>query len=546
MKRFFNIIISAILLGVVPVSCNFLDEKNYSELNTDEFFKDSVNVVYAVNGCYDALQNLASNLLTCTEVPSDYVCISLSSKNASEANWHNGIFSYNDAAPQNLWQNLYKLIYNCNLLIDNVHLAPLTDVYRDRYIAEARCLRGWAYLVLVNLFGDVPYRNTSVFGETFDCPLSSKDDIYGHIIEDFEFAESNLFDFSFGRTLQDSKGAYNDETERMRASKDAAMGLLAMTYMYRAQNDESSPYWQLARDKAKELIDRCGGIESALSSGWLSASYESLYRGEGKYGQENLLAIYFDNSGKSEGSNLANQWAVFNNYSKAQNAGYRRFTQKWYNDHFAGHYDLRNSEGMMHEIVNNKGAKFIFPDNGNNDFLTDIGRNPESGYSNPLGKNAYGPWLSKYNDENAVTSGGCETGIILLRYAEVLLIFAEAENEVNGPTADAYAALNAVRQRAQLVDMAPDGMDKDQFREFVLDERERELFGEAKRLFDLNRRHMYGRKVSATQYDAGSTEISGPYSTLPYFEYDGYARIRDYEVLHFAIPKNEMDANGAL
>lgn len=119
---------------------------------------------------------------------------------------------------------------------------------------------------------------------------------------------------------------------------------------------------------------------------------------------------------------------------------------------------------------------------------------------------------------------------MLLRYADVLLIFAEAENELSPASVAAYEALNAVRARAGVGD-APAGMDQAAFRTFVLEEREREFFGESKRLFDLNRREMYGTKIRES---ATATE------------YANVNRERNYEVKWFDIPKVEVDANRAL
>lgn len=85
----------------------------------------------------------------------------------------------------------------------------------------------------------------------------------------------------------------------------------------------------------------------------------------------------------------------------------------------------------------------------------------------------------------------CNINLILIRYADVLLMFAEAENEVNGPTQAAYDAINAVRGRARGNDatVLPDlkGLSQDQFREAVRKERRMELAGEGLRYFDILR-----------------------------------------------------------
>lgn len=528
MKKIISIATAVILL----TGCGFLDEENYTEFDSESFFREPKNVEYVVNGCYDQLQSVVRNFNIMTEVPTDYVCVTPNKSNAVEMLWHNGVFDYTDASPQNTWAAMYSLIFNCNYLIDHVNAAPLDERLRNRYVAEARFLRGWAYLMLVNLFGDVPLRTTSSYGNgIYDEPLATREKVYDFLIQDFEYAEQNLYEFAFGRAFADGTGIY-DDGERMRASVDAAIGMQALAYMYRAGNDGASSDWALARDKAAQLIDRCGGVGAALSSGWLAESYYGLFHGETRYGQENLFAVYFSNSSKTEGSNIAQQWAFARRYSKGPQAGYRRFTNQWYQKHFSGHYDKRNAQGLMHEILNDANGKLIFPDMAN--FAIDVGVAPGPGYTTPIGTSvtakAYGPWLSKYNDENAPSAGCCETGIVLLRYADVLLIYAEAENELNPASSEAYAALNAVRSRAGVGD-APADMDQAAFRIFVLEEREREFFGESKRLFDLNRREMYGRMIGESKSAS---------------EYNGVNRDRNYEVKYFALPKNEVDANRTL
>jgi hypothetical protein len=89
--------------------------------------------------------------------------------------------------------------------------------------------------------------------------------------------------------------------------------------------------------------------------------------------------------------------------------------------------------------------------------------------------------------------------IMVIRYADILLLFAEAENEVNGPTQAAYDAVNKVRSRAfgAGVSPVPAGLTKDDFRTFVLNERMLELAGEGPRWRDLQRREMVKAAIDA-------------------------------------------------
>jgi hypothetical protein len=97
------------------------------------------------------------------------------------------------------------------------------------------------------------------------------------------------------------------------------------------------------------------------------------------------------------------------------------------------------------------------------------------------------PFWNKWWDPNnlAVTTNS-EANVPIIRYAELLLIHAEAENEVNGPTAKAYKSINRVRTRAGLAELAP-GLSKDDFRDAVYLERRLELTYEYQRWFDLIR-----------------------------------------------------------
>jgi hypothetical protein len=120
--------------------------------------------------------------------------------------------------------------------------------------------------------------------------------------------------------------------------------------------------------------------------------------------------------------------------------------------------------------------------------------NPKTGakFGSPLANPAYPgdsvPYLNKTWDPAAFAAVPSEaaTNVTLLRYAELLLIHAEAENEANGPTAKAYKSLNRVRSRAGLANLTA-GLTQDQFRDSLYLDRELELVYEYQRWFDLIR-----------------------------------------------------------
>ena len=116
----------------------------------------------------------------------------------------------------------------------------------------------------------------------------------------------------------------------------------------------------------------------------------------------------------------------------------------------------------------------------------------EWSFTDPDTTVTFEPHFYKYHDPGQTTSKQSSVNFPLFRYAEVLLIYAEASNEVKGPTPQAYQALNNVRQRARMGkadSVLPDlsGLSQSGFRDAVLQERHWELAGEGKRWFDLKR-----------------------------------------------------------
>jgi hypothetical protein len=134
-------------------------------------------------------------------------------------------------------------------------------------------------------------------------------------------------------------------------------------------------------------------------------------------------------------------------------------------------------------------------------------------------------FIKKYSDVTNPDLENSDATIYMFRFADVLLMFAEAENEVNGPTTAAYNALNRVRERSHASD-APAGMNKDDFRSFVFEERDRELAQECNRRFDLIRRGVYLQVMNQIGVDQ-----------------ENILKSRQEKHLLYPLPQSELDAN---
>ena len=367
----------------------------------------------------------------------------------------------------------------CTFVINRANVA--TNAMGDRFPelrGEALFLRAWSYFILVRMFGPVPLvtEPATVSEEEKLFPSNASiEAIYAQIILDLEEASSLL-------------PARGETRAPGTPTSGAAKSVLSLVYLTKATSEaaEAGDYAQAASVSAEVI----GSGEYALVE-----DYTEVFLPSNENGSEDIWSLQFT-SGLPAWSSSYN--ADFTpNPSPAGQEGYENFdmTDLLYESFeedderadfvVTGEYEVRFPDGRVEtdSTPHLFFTKFFDPDNVNRD---DHGSN----------------WP-------------------FMRYAEVLLVHAEAENELNGPTASALEAINAVRTRANLDPLT--GVSQDQLREAIRDERWKEFYAEAIRWFDLKR---WG---------------------LPYLR-ERVSLVRpEVEVLdrhkYFLIPQNEIDAN---
>src|SRR5690606_816710 len=133
------------------------------------------------------------------------------------------------------WGREYDAINRANLAIDRIPNIEMDEKQKNKLLGEARYLRAYIYFKLVQFFGEVPLvTSPTESSEGVDVPKAPVEDVYAQIIDDLNFASSNLF--------------AHDVTEKGRASSEAALGLLAKVYL--TKHD-----WQMAFQKTNEIIN---------------------------------------------------------------------------------------------------------------------------------------------------------------------------------------------------------------------------------------------------------------------------------------------------
>ena len=431
MKTYINKIVLAGLCSLIlsMSSCeSFLREEPKDFLSPDNLpnTESECNMLLLGTIAYWRSNNFERHINFIAEATTDAV-VSASKNNIPRDEMNSLTWQNDNESLYKPWQQFYACINAANIMIQKVpNAAKVTEDVQNRYVAAARYMRAMSYFYLVRIFNDVIYLDAPVedFSASTNLPKTSALEIYNHIIEDLEYAENNL------------PVKWSEGTERPTVA--AAKSLLAWVYITMAgEQIKDHTMWAKAAAKAKEVINNesAYGIE-------LLPDYEDLWKVSNRFNKESIFALNFaeglgDNQCGAEWrpSNIGKEsgWGFF--YSLPA------FTDKFDDK------DKRKAATFLTEIVSTVDNK------------TYTTANFASPY--PHGKK----WCDAGREDFSQRNKRTDMYIPIIRYADVLLIFAEAENEVNGPTADVYAAVNRLRARAGLDDLS--GLSKDAVRQAI-------------------------------------------------------------------------------
>lgn len=364
----------------------------------------------------------------------------------------------------NIWSGHFRAIARANQALDKIPLSPSGEDTRRRLEAEVRFLRAYLYFNLVRFFGGVPIISSVPPVDQINDPAlqkrATRAETYNFIVGDLEFAKNNL----------PIKGSAS--TQVGRATKGAAMGLLAKVYLYLQD-------WQKAFTLTDSIINNQAGTYSLLPN------YETIWREAGMNGAESLFEV-------QTGTNLACNAAIpIYTVCQGPRAGGRR-----------GWSDLGFGFGgpslsLMNEYEANdrrRAATVIFinpPPQGT--FLWDGYRVP-SRDSVENDRYNYKAYHSRTSERNCGVNDRLPKNLRILRLGDILLIHAEAAFALNNTTA-ALVDINKLRTRAGIPTLT--AID----RLAIWHERRIELALEHDRFFDIVRQQAIqpGRAVQAFQ-----------------------------------------------
>lgn len=352
-----------------------------------------------------------------------------------------------------MWAQSYFGILRANLVIERVPQVPvMTDAVRKRSIGEGRFLRALYYYHLVRLYGDVPlYTNVITAEQASKIARSPKAQVYDQIIADLKVAETLLPNTYSG-------------ADKGRATAGAAKGLLAAVYL--TIGDKTN-----AAAKAKEVIDNKAAYGYDL---W--TDYADNFKLDNENGKESVFEVQYRSGG--------GQWSDYGAGQKlntffapraqdiVQSSGYGWNVPT---KNFADNYE-KTGAGYNTIIDKRRAPSMWIPGDTYGAYTQ-----PSQLVGSPLGLNIkkyFVPVANSLGDNGGWT---CALNVPIMRYSEILLIYAEAAGASLGkPYAD------QVRARAGLAPL-PNNLNATQYLDAIFKERRLEFAFEMHRWYDLLR-----------------------------------------------------------
>lgn len=216
----FNILIAMLVCLNICGCSDFLEEDPKGKLTTDNFYNSESDARQAINGVYRRLSDSWVTGYNIKQIPNDLL---------KRASWDeasglsNFTYGSENTYIAGMWQNHYAVIKDCNSVIDNVTTNKEKINNWERYVGQAHGIRAFLYFDLVRWFGDVPLVLTDTKSlDELEVTRTPQKEVFRQIIEDFEYCISHTMD----------KGDTSKGYQYSRLTKDACHGFLAKVYLW--------------------------------------------------------------------------------------------------------------------------------------------------------------------------------------------------------------------------------------------------------------------------------------------------------------------------
>lgn len=449
-----------LLLGLSIIACSDLEEQPVGLLAPDGFFTTPADIQTATNAAYGHMthedfwgRKMSLPLL----LRGDMVAIGDPTTATRRIEHEEFNVPADNGMIDGYWLRVYQMVAAANQAIAGADDVEAADDVKNPIIAQARFARAFAYFHLVRQFGDIPYVDAPITDLAASSSISktSAADVYANILADLEFAKQWL---------------PNTQAARSIPAKSAAHSYLALVHLTMGN-------YQEAYTEAKGVIDN----ESTYDLG-LEADYQDLFDASKIDGSKEPIFV-LDHIGATNGDDGRDYQAALQGIRADEKYGYGggwsvavpslRVFMTWDSRDYRKWVSL-DTFGV-YGGVSEPYTKF-------RDFHSRAVNRPHiAKYTRGFGPTATG------------NGRGSNYNYMMIRYAEVLLIAAEALNEISGGSEEAMGYINRVRERARNGSDFPadiSGLSQDDLRDLVMEDRKWELSFEFKRWYDIARRKL--------------------------------------------------------
>ena len=500
MKIIINKILVCLSLFSGLCSCSLMDV-DPKVISKDNYYKSEAEIRYGLAGVYGAITSSSfyGSSYSIVYSNTDDLCYFNSKNNSSYLQYN--LHTPGTKVIYNMWSIIYNGIKNANMFMEAIEASELDP--QRRYYNEARFLRAYYHFILAQTWGNVPLRDKAI-EEYADapCAASSQYQVLKWCADEMESCV-DFFDALYSANEKYEEEDLNAAPSRI--CRNTVRGILARLYLFMAgrtvviEGEETKEdYYVLAMSHAKDIID--SGLHhlnpdyKQVFVNMIADKYDREYREsmwEADFLGDRSTAEYWSNGQIGQALGMKSAGNSTDYISFACNFAYGKYNgslKLWdlYSkiDRTDGEV---NPDGMTDErhIWNMPG--YYYSDGKKVDY----------------GSTAYairccGKFRREVEYEGQKNFKSLYTSINypILRYSDVLLMFAEASNEVLGLTSEAYECVKAVRDRAKVSTNDIGSYDQDTFRELVRNERGRELCFEGLRRYDLTRWGIYVKEMN--------------------------------------------------
>lgn len=351
------------------------------------------------------------------------------------------------------WSYLRK----CNFFMDNYKKADIEEVIKNEYAAEVRFFRAWFYFDFVVKYGDVPWVDRTLSTSDTDILYGGRtprNEVMDHVIEDLTYATENLL----------------EKREEGRVNKYAALQLKARiclfegTYRKYHKLGDPTPYLQQAVAAAEQLIR--SGKFALYSTGNPTMDYRNLWTQNNLIGNsEMILSRHYDSVLLGHGGGFPIRYIPVDNNGLTKDMvndylctdGKPIALSSLYKGDITLDDEFANRDPRMAQTIVAPGVGF-WKEGDQNEVVPRLHVAQGAGSSTSTGYH----WMKAYSGEAEAMADKAETDLPVFRYAETLLIYAEAKAELGQITqSDIDISINLIRKRVNMPDMVIAGLQRD-------------------------------------------------------------------------------------